>query len=191
MNLNEKLQNFYSSVIDNATAQGTDIIEEYKISLEKTYDERRQAALKKARDTYRMEHDAIIREKNRRLSHLTIDLKRRVIEHTSDFTDKIFEEVKERLIAYMESGAYKNYLKARILEAYEFARGDDIIIYINPSDEALKPILEEETGLDITISNRDFFGGMRAVIPSRTILIDHSFVTKLSEARDSFNPDNK
>lgn len=190
MNISEKLRSFFASVIESANAQSAGMIEEYTKSLKELYEERHKAALKKARDIYRMEHDTIIREKNRRLSHLSMDLKRSVLEHTADFTDRIFEEVAQKLKAYMKTDAYKDYLKAKIIEAAEFARGDDIIIYINPTDEALKPVLEEETNLDITISNRDFVGGMRAVIPSRTILIDHSFMTKLSEARDSFTPDN-
>lgn len=188
MNLSDKLENFYSAVIDSATAQSNEIIVDYQKSLDKIYDERRQDAHKKAKNTYRIEYDAIIREKNRNLSHLTLDIRRRVLDRTAEFTDNIFQEVEGMLKSYMKTPAYEEYLKSKINEAYEFARGEDIIIYINPTDENLKHSLQEVTGISLTVSNRDFFGGIRAVIPSRTILIDHSFHTKLSEAKSSFKP---
>ncbi|MBH1942343.1 V-type ATP synthase subunit E [Mobilitalea sibirica] len=186
MDPNEKLDNFYTAVIDSATAQSIEIIEDYKKTLQKIYNERKQAAQKKAQNTYQIETDNIIREKNRRLSGDILESKRKVLEKTSLLTDKIFKDVRKKLDAYMKSPAYVKYLSNKIAEAYEFARGEEIIIYINPSDEALKSVLEKITGVNLTISNRDFMGGIRAVIPSRTILIDHSFTTKLSEQKETF-----
>ena len=186
MTLNEKLDNFYTSVIDSATAQSVDIIEEYSKALQKIKDERYQSALKRAKNTYRIEVDYIIREKNRKLSKESLDIKRRVLERSAEITDSIFREVEQKLREYMKTDSYQEYLIRKIKEAKEFARGDEIILYINPSDESLIPSLEAKTGLKLTLSNRDFFGGIRAVIPSRTILIDHSFLTKLAETKSTF-----
>ncbi len=186
MTINEKLDNFYTSVIDSATTQSMQIIEDYKETQQKIYEDRKDAALKRASNTYRIAIDHIHREKNRQLSHSSIEIKRKVIERTADITDHIFQEVEHRLIDYMKTDAYEDFLIAKIKEANEFARGDDIIIYINPSDEDRIPQLKKLSGVDVTLSNRDFFGGMRAVIPSRTILIDHSFITKLKEAKNNF-----
>lgn len=187
MTLNEKLDIFYTSVIDSATAQSVEIIDEYQKALKKIYNERKEAAVKRSKNTYRVETDNILREKNRKLSQDTLVIKRRVLEHTELLTDKIFVDIQKKLSSFMKTGQYKELLKNKIKEAYDFARGDEIIIYINPSDEGLIPILEQETGIQLTLSNRDFLGGIRAVIPTRTILIDHSFLTKLAEAKNSFN----
>ncbi len=186
MTLNEKLDNFYTSVIDNATAQSIDIIEEYSKALQKIKDERYEAAIKRSRNNYRLETENIIREKNRKLSNEALDIRRRVLERTAEITDLIYQEVEKKLRVFMKTDAYLNYLAGKIREAMDFARGDEITIYINPSDEALIPVLEERTGISLNLSNRDFFGGIRAVIPSRTILIDHSFLTKLSESKSTF-----
>lgn len=186
MTLNEKLENFYTSVIDTATAESVKIIDEYKNTLQKIFDERKQAAVKRAENVYRNETEKIIREKNRRLSSETLAIRRRVLDKTAELTDMIFEELENKLTDFMKTPAYKEYLKKKINEAVEFARGDEITIYINPSDAALKSSLEEETQVALTISDRDFFGGIRAVIPSRMILIDHSFLTKLAENKNSF-----
>lgn len=187
MTLNEKLDNFYTSVIDSATAQSVEIIEEYQTTLKKIYDERKDAATKRSINTYRVETDNILREKNRKLSQETLDVKRKVLERTEELTNKLFADAETKLNAFMKTPEYLEHLKNRIKEAYDFARGDEIIIYINPSDAAHISMLEKETGIKLTVSNRDFIGGIRAVITSRTILIDHSYLTKLSEAKSSFN----
>mgnify|MGYP007019922630 CR=1 FL=1 len=59
-------------------------------------------------------------------------------------------------------------------------------IYLNPSDEEKRSSLEDATGIHLTISAEDFTGGIRAVIRSRNILIDHSFKTALQNEYDQF-----
>ena len=59
-------------------------------------------------------------------------------------------------------------------------------IYIDPSDQEKKSALEKETGVLLTISAEDFIGGVRSVIRSRNILIDHSFKTALQNEYDQF-----
>ena len=43
------------------------------------------------------------------------------------------------------------------------------------ADEDKKEYLEKSTGMTMSISEEDFIGGLRSVIPGRNILIDHSF----------------
>ncbi|MDF2544044.1 MAG: hypothetical protein K0S47_3762 [Herbinix sp.] len=186
MTLDEKLDHFQISVIENATKQSIEIIEEYKSSLQKIYDDRKQAALRKAESAYHVASDNIAREKNRKLSSEAIQTRRLVLEKTELITEQIFKDVKQLLFAYMQTPEYVNLLCTQIMNANNFAKGDGITIYINPSDEQKKAFLEEKTGVVLTISNRDFIGGTRAVISSNNILIDQSFLTKLEEARDSF-----
>jgi vacuolar-type H+-ATPase subunit E/Vma4 len=186
MTLNDKLDHFYTSVIDSATAQYIEIVEEYKKTLLKISDDRRNAAVKKAESTFQVESDIIKREKNRRLSNVSVEIKRKTSEKAAEIKDQIFGEVERKLKEFMQSTAYEDYLAVKIKEASEFAQGNVIIIYINPSDQYMKASLESRTGVTLTISNRDFFGGIRAVLPSRSILIDNSFLTKLAEEKNSF-----
>ena len=51
-------------------------------------------------------------------------------------------------------------------------------------DELLE--LEKETGAKLTVSAEDFIGGVRAVIRSRNILMDHSFKTQIQDEYDKF-----
>ncbi len=186
MTLDEKLDHFYSSVIDSATTQNIEIVEEYKKTLQKNFDERKEAALRKAEANYRMASDNIIRERNRKLSAETMEIRRKVLEKTAEVSERIFHDVKQKLEDYMKTSEYEDLLCTQIKNATSFAQGDLISVYINPSDAQKISTLEEKTGVSLTISDRDFVGGTRAVIPSRSILIDNSFLTKLEEAKSSF-----
>lgn len=186
MTLNEKLDHFYTSVIDSATAQGIEMVDEYKKTLQKLFDDRKQAAQRKAESTFHVESDGILREKNRKLSHESTGIRGRVLEKTAEITDHVFRDAEHMLTDFMQTPAYEELLRKEITEAYEFAKGQEILIYINPSDQSLISSLEEKTGIALIISNRDFIGRIRAVIPSHSILIDQSFLTKLAEEKDSF-----
>jgi V/A-type H+-transporting ATPase subunit E len=186
MTLDEKLDHFYSSVIDSATKQNIEIVEEYKKTLQKNYDERKEAALRKAEANYRMASDNIIRERNRKLSAESMHIRRKLLEKTEEISQQIFQDVEKKLAEFMKTSAYEELLVVQINKASSFAQGDAITVYINPSDADKKTDLEEKTGVSLTISDRDFIGGTRAVIPSRSILIDNSFLTKLEEAKSTF-----
>ena len=84
-------------------------------------------------------------------------------------------EVKELLSDFTKTDEYLDYLCSKIREAARFADGEEMTIYISPSDKEKQTELEKRTGMTITISEYDFMGGMRAVIRGRNILIDHSF----------------
>lgn len=186
MTLDEKLEHFRTSVIENATKQNIEIVAEYKAMLEKTFEERKDNALRKAQANFKIASENIIRERNRRLSLESLDIKRKVLDKTTEISDRIFNDVKLKLEEYMKTPQYEDLLYAQIMYAVSFAQGDPITVYINPTDADKVSSLEEKTGVSLTISNRDFIGGIRAVIPSRSILIDHSFLTKLEEEKSNF-----
>lgn len=186
MTLDEKLDQFYKATIDSATSQKVASLEEYEKSLLKILEDHKEEALRKAELSYQVEHKRLISEKNRDLSNESIKAKRILSEKSEEITDKLFEEVQQRLVDYMKTPAYTSLLISQIIKAKDFANDCDVTIYINPTDAALKNELEAATGTTLTVSETDFFGGSRAVIRSRNILIDHSFVTKLKEAKEAF-----
>ena len=149
------------------------------MSVKKPHCTRREA-------NYRMATDSIIRERNRRLSAETLDIRRKVLEKTAEISDQIFEDVRMKLDEFMKTSSYDDLLYTQIINAKDFAKDDSITVYINPTDAEKKALLEEKTGVSLTVSDRDFVGGIRAVIPSHSILIDHSFLTKLEEEKSNF-----
>ena len=90
------------------------------------------------------------------------------------------------LARFAETPEYHRLLVKQLREAVEFAKGEELILYVDPSDAERVVSLEVEVGAPITVSSYSFLGGSRAVIPGRNILIDNSFVTKLAEEKEKF-----
>ncbi len=186
MTLDEKLDQFYHAAIESATSQNVQIVEEYRKSLQIIYEDHKNESLRKADIAFHSESEKLLREKNRKLSEQAIRLKSKICDKSTKLTDKLFQEVLDRLTEFMSAPEYFNLLCRQIRDAREFAKGEEVIIYINPTDENLKTSLEKDTGTALTVSTRDFIGGTRAVLHDKKILIDNSFLTKLEEIKNSF-----
>lgn len=187
MTLDEKLQLFYDSAIEDATKQSVDLIKEYKKSLQAVYEEHKATAIQKAEMTLNTESQKLIQEKNKALSTENLDFRRRLNEKVNELKEILFHDVEKKLNNFMKTPDYENLLINQIIASLQFARGDEIQIYLNESDTDKKSNLEEKTGAALTISKIDFMGGTRAVIHEKNILIDRSFLTKLEEEKDIFS----
>jgi len=126
------------------------------------------------------------REKNKKLSIGQLDLKREISHRQEELKDKLFVEVKDMLANFMETREYQELLERQIRSAKEFAGDEALIVYMDPSDEDKARRLALHNNVTVKISEYSFSGGIRAVIPSKHVLIDHSFDTKLKEARHDF-----
>lgn len=186
MTLEEKLDIFYNSAINDATTQSVKILDEYKATLEKIQKEHEEETLKKAQDTLKQESEYLVRNKNKRISDESLLLRREATKKIKECEKKIFEKVEQKIAAFMKTPQYAELLKHQIKEALTFAKGEPIELYINSTDAQKKQDLENALDCSILISNIDFIGGTRAVIRNRNILIDNSFATKLAEEKDLF-----
>lgn len=186
MKLDVKLDHFYQSVINDATLKSEKIINDYKESLDKIYENQKEDALRKARVSLRVETDDLIRQKNKTLTAESLNIRRDITKKNAELKDKLFIDIEEKLKQYMTTTDYNDLLINQIQAAIKFARKEPITIYINPSDADKQKELEAKTGVELTISNQEFLGGTRAVIHSKNILIDNSFKTKLAEEKDIF-----
>ncbi|MFA9463467.1 MAG: V-type ATP synthase subunit E [Velocimicrobium sp.] len=186
MTIEEKLRIFYDTTIADATKQSEVIITEYKASLKNIYDEHKKEAGEKATFTLDVECQKLVQEKNKDLSLQSLEFKRQINEKAEALKSLLFEDVEKRLLAFMTTKEYTALLVSQINAANKFSSEDEMTIYINHSDADKKAFLEKATGSSITISTIDFMGGTRAVIHSKNILIDRSFLTKFSEEKDMF-----
>lgn len=186
MTLEEKLDIFYNAAINDATNQSIQILDEYKENLEKLLKEHQEETLKKAEDSLKSESEYLIRNKNKRISDESLTLKREITKKVNEHEKAIFDKVEQKLHDYMQTPQYVELLKQQIQYVLNYAKGEAIEIYINPSDQNKKQVLENALRCQVLISKIDFMGGTRAVIRNRNVLIDNSFSTKLAEERDSF-----
>ena len=149
----------------DAREKSAKILDDYAKTLDKAYEEHTEDARKRAKMQEEAETEKLGRERNKKLSIGQLDLRREVSRRQ--------EELKEKQI-----GAAK-----------KVAGDEAMIVYMDPSDEDKARRLAMHHNVTVKISEYSFDGGIRAVIPSKHILIDSSFKTKLEEARHEFKFD--
>lgn len=190
MTTDEKLKHFLDTCMEDARTRSSRMLDEYMSALEKNLEEHRADAKRRAEMQVRQETENIEREINKNLSIEQIDLKRMIGQKQEELKDKLFVELKDMLEHFMGTREYLLLLERQIEKAVTFAGKDEIIIYLDPVDEdKIRRLALHHGNADLRISEYSFNGGCRAVIPSRHILIDNSFQTRLEEARENFHFD--
>lgn len=186
MTIEEKLQHFNDYAMEDARLQSAEQLDEYKKALEQIFQEHKEEKRRQEELQIKTETEQIIRDNNKEFSQEQIQIRRAVRQKAEELKDKLFVEIKDRLGRFMDTPAYSEMLVRQMKAALEFAAGQEMIIYIDPADSSKKMELEAKIQAPITLSQYSFSGGMRAVIPSKNILIDHSFETKLIEEKERF-----
>lgn len=182
----EKLQHFYNASIESAAKDAEQLKKEHQEALDKIFQEHKETKERQANAQLQAESDNLKREINKTVSAKQLEYRRILSSRTEEIKKKVFQEVDEKLTRFKSSPDYLEYLCGRIQEALDFAGEDEMVIYIDPSDEALLPSLTDRIGFTPTLSRESWKGGMRAVIRSKNILIDNSFATLLHDAKEEF-----
>lgn len=191
MTTEEKLQHFLDFCMEDARTRSSKMLDEYIAALEDAFVEHQADSKRRAEEEVAMESERIEHETNKKLSLEQIGIKRELGKKQEELKDKLFVELKNKLEQYMESPQYMKLLEKQIRHAKEFAGDEPVVIYIDPADQPKLNRLALHASADIKVSDYSFQGGTRAVIPGRHILIDNSFLTKLSEAKHDFHFDLK
>lgn len=184
MTLEEKLENISQAAIEDATKQGDALIQEYQQDIDKAIKIHEEEIEKRNIAEYEYQYAKLEREKNKAISQAMLESKMTITKKTEELSEKLFDLVKSKLAAYKKTPEYESYLLKLIQSAVDFSNGNEIAIYIDSSDASLKEALEKKSGKTITISTEEFFGGIRAIITEKNILIDESFATKISEEKE-------
>ena len=175
MTVEEKISHIREAAMEEARARGNEIIDQHQKALEGVFKTRIKTETASARQ-----------QLNTVTSKGQLKLRRQLSRVQNELKNKLFEEVREMAEEYMKTEAYKELLVSYIAKAARFADGNPLTIYINSSDEDKKEFLEKRTGMTVTVSEEDFLGGIRSIIPGRNILIDHSFSGALEKEYEEF-----
>ena len=176
MTTEEKLKHFQEICMTDAREKSAKILDDYAKTLDKAYEEHTEDARKRAKMQEEAETEKLGRERNKKLSIGQLDLRREVSRRQEELKDKLFVGVADLL-------------EKQIGAAKKVAGDEAMIVYMDPSDEDKARRLAMHHNVTVKISEYSFDGGIRAVIPSKHILIDSSFKTKLEEARHEFKFD--
>lgn len=175
MTIDEKLSHFYDVTIADAQAKAAGILEEHRKALAQMTEKHKADSQENAQVQIKAETANARREINKALSAEQLTIKRDWTKKQNELKEKLFAEVKTQLENFRNTPDYPAYLENKIKEALDFAEQDKINIYLSPEDSALLPNLVERTKAFITVSAEGFLGGIKATIPHKNILIDHSF----------------
>lgn len=188
MDLEDKFAYFETQV----NQQAQDIIDEqvnqYRATLQKDYDEFVKNTNQGFDAKFVNAKKDMRKELNKNISQSQIHLQRDLYLQEEKLKKTLFAEFNDAIQNYMQTDEYRNQLVVMInnLKDYAEKNREELVVYINHSDQGMIETLLEETNANIQISDREFLGGVRGVLKDRQVLIDYSFSTLLANVEDSF-----
>ncbi|MBA5745642.1 vacuolar-type H+-ATPase subunit E/Vma4 [Aerococcus sp. 150760007-1] len=188
MDLEDKFAYFETQV----NQQAQDIIDEqvnqYQATLQKDYDEFVKNTNQEFDAKFVNAKKNMRKELNKNISQSQIHLQRDLYLQEEKLKKSLFAEFNSAIQNYMQTDEYRNQLVVMInnLKDYAEKNREELVVYINHSDQGMIETLLEETNANIQISDREFLGGVRGVLKDRQVLIDYSFSTLLANVEDSF-----
>lgn len=175
MTIEEKLQHFYDSSVEEAYQEASQMIEEHKKNLDAMLSEHKRSRRQSAEAEVKAEAENARREVNKALSAQQLMIKRNWTKKQNELKDKLFAEVQNLLEDFVKTPEYDSYLCRKIKDAQDFAGEDELHIYLTPSDSSRLESISQKTGAALRLADEEFIGGIRAIIPGKNILIDNSF----------------
>lgn len=189
MTTEEKLQHFYDISMESAREESQKALSEYQAVLAGMLEEHKKDKQEHADMRLKLEAENARREINKALSAEQLHIKRRLSARKQDLCEKLFMEVRDQLEAFMSTNDYLLWLEKKAKEAIEIAGEDEVQIYITAADTSLRENLSARCHSAVLISETPFMGGLRAVIPSKNILIDNTFDSSFDNVKEAFNID--
>lgn len=189
MTTEEKLQHFYEVSMDTAREEATKVLDEYKAALETEMERHKQEKQAASESQFKIDSDNAAREINKALSAEHLHIKIKLSKKQQKLKESIFAEVEELLDDFSKKPEYTDWLEDKIKQSLEIAENDSVQIYLTAKDSAKAEELTKRTGITPLISETDFLGGIRAVIPEKNILIDNTFLTAFENEKERFNFD--
>lgn len=189
MTIDEKLSHFYDITVEDARTKAAAVLEDHKQTLEQMVAEHRVRSEENAQAQIKAETANAKREINKALSAEQLMIKRDWTKKQNELKENLFAEVKAHLKDFTQTSEYMDYLIDKVKEALDFAGEDDLSLYLSPEDSDLLEELQKRTGATIELSESSFLGGIRATIPHKNILIDHSFAGNFESVYKEFKFD--
>jgi vacuolar-type H+-ATPase subunit E/Vma4 len=183
MRINEKLELFSKLSIKDAEKKRDEI----RAALEEKFQLARQRIAAEAEERRVQIVDAerlhLSQARNREALNAQTEIRRSLIDLRSQLMDELFQNVRDKIDAYLETPEYIDELMSGITRAVgEYPGG--ITVAVRPEDAA--KITNPPPGAEIAAGDEGIIGGFTARVKGRHIFIDNSYRSKIEEARESF-----
>lgn len=187
MTLDEKLTNFTEYCVLAAKKKSEELILQQQAALDKDFEAYTVKSKEIADAQIKIEKENLEKKLNKELSNEQLHSKQLIGEARTELTDKLFVELSDKISNFINTKEYIELISSQIEYALKFADGDELIIYVDSTDESrLHELCARHQTDCIKISEHSFMGGTKALLPKKNILIDNSFAKKLETAKLRF-----
>ena len=187
MTLDEKITNFTEYCVLAAKKKSEELILQQQAALDKDFEAYTVKSQEIADTQIKIEKENLEKKLNKELSNEQLHSKQLIGEARTELTDKLFVELSDKISNFINTKEYMELISSQIEYALKFADGDELIIYVDSTDESrLHELCARHQTDCIKISEHSFMGGTKALLPKKNILIDNSFAKKLETAKLRF-----
>ena len=190
MTTEEKLKRFRELCIEDEKNRTKRVLEEYREGLEANFEEHKKHALRRQEEEFSIEKEKADREIRSSISERQQLLKVKAGKKAEELKEEIFSEVERMLQEFRSTPEYKELIKRELEDIEAKARGESYEVYFDCSDsEEIKSFAKSLLPVEAKAgeSQKIFLGGTMAIIGSRNILIDNSFLTRLLKEKNEFS----
>lgn len=184
----DKLQNFSRLVCQQAIQHRDCLLSHLAQEKQKRMDEAEMQGYASAYKQIQSAKADLSRTSNEQLSRMRLEAKMQLSSRREQIVSSVFQQVFEKLHAFIKSEQYYPWLVSKCREAAALLGGRDIVLYVNHSDEAYRQRLTMDTGFTVQILSRteDIIGGVYALHPSTHRKSDRTITTLFEEEKQHF-----
>ena len=179
-----KINNFRNCVLIDAKKQRDEILCE----AENYENAQKQAAEKEIfshiYDSLQQCRIKLEKEAGEKISEASEKCRRSIIAKREEITDKVFEQLRERIEEIRTTDKYKVYLENCIKEAADAVGEGKIKIFADKRDEAAAKKIAQNMGAEFETG--DILGGCRVINTDKGIVCSNALSEKLERLRESF-----
>ncbi len=186
MTTDEKLKHFTAVILESTHSKCEESLEEHKQKLDDYFEEHKAQAIKNSKLEEHIEAERIRHKSSKDYSAEQLHIRRLINDKQVELKERLLNEVKVLLEEFFKTENYFNYLVEQIEYAKKIAREESVFIYIDVRDKELLEKLQKATETKLIVDGRTFYGGIKAEIPEKNILIDKSFESKLENWMETY-----
>lgn len=187
-NSDEKVSKFVQAITEHAEQQRQQIHQEVEDFKAARLLEAEKQVLSDAYQLIQKERADLHNQLSREMSRRDLDARKELLDRRREMMDAVFAKARERLLAYVESPAYSDTLRAAVREMVEKLPADGTIYTLRRRDEAEADALRAliPAGCSLTFTDDIRIGGCRGVNAAAGVMIDDTLDTKLELQREWF-----
>jgi vacuolar-type H+-ATPase subunit E/Vma4 len=183
MKIDEKLAFFAKLAEQEAQSLRTAIMADIEDQMGKALSDIQREAERKAHQRITSERYKIEQMKNKEVIKASLEAKKAAVDLRSRLLDELFSNVLNTVLEFTKSPEYG---KKLVEEAKELSKKHgNVQIALMERDMGLA---DELSGYaDCVSTDEDFIGGFQLIFPERNAMEDHTYLTRLKEAKAEFN----